>query len=63
MTSKVRDGRDILEDLFQALIQEPLIGIFLDFDQVRHLKNFLLSRVAHPYAFTGRHRTYSAFLH
>ena len=34
--------RDIVKDLFQAFIEEPLIGILLNFNQVRHLQNFLL---------------------
>ena len=43
MSSKVSDRRDIVKDLFQALVEEPLIRILLDLDQVRHLKNFFLS--------------------
>ena len=43
MASKVSDRRDIVKDLFQALVEEPLIRILLDLDQVRHLKNFFLS--------------------
>ena len=43
MSSKVSDRRDIVKDLFQALVEEPLIRILLELDQVRHLKNFFLS--------------------
>ena len=33
----VLNGADIVEDLFQALVQEPLIRVLLDLDQVRIL--------------------------
>ena len=37
----VCDRGDILENGTQALIKEPLIGIFLYFDEVRHLCHFI----------------------
>ena len=33
MSSKVSDRRDIVKDLFQALVEEPLIRILLDLDR------------------------------
>ena len=32
----VLNGADVVEDLFQALVQEPLIRVLLDLDEVRH---------------------------
>ena len=40
----VRDGFDLVEDLLQPLFQKPLIGIFLDLQQMRHLLNFRCAR-------------------
>ena len=31
------DTGNILEDLFETLVQEPLIGFLLDFDKIRHI--------------------------
>ena len=36
----VRDGIHILEDFLQAGIQEPLIGTFLNLQQIRHVHDF-----------------------
>ena len=43
MTCKVRDWGDIFKHFLQSFIEEPLIGVFLNLNQVWHLKNFLLS--------------------
>ena len=39
---KVRDRRDIPEYLLQSLIQEPVVGVLLNLNQVRHLQYFPL---------------------
>ena len=42
----VGDGVCVAEDLVQALLQEPIIGILLDLQQIGHLQNFLILGVA-----------------
>ena len=63
VSGEVLDRENILEDLGQSLVQEPVVGILLDFDEVRHLQDFLLSLEAHPDAFAGLDRTHNAFFH
>ena len=63
LSAVVRDRRDVIKYFFQPLIKEPLIGVFLDFDQIRHFQDFLLSLVAHTHAFSGFYRTNSVFFH
>ena len=47
----VLNGADIVEDLFQALVQEPLIRVLLDLDQVRHTDDFVDVGEAHALGF------------
>ena len=42
MTRKVCNGRDIIKGFLQSLFQEPLIGVFLNLNEVGHLKDFFL---------------------
>ena len=42
MAAVVFDWRYVVENLFQPVGQKPVIGVLLDFDQVRHLQYFLL---------------------
>ncbi|CDC29576.1 uncharacterized protein BN792_01787 [Faecalibacterium sp. CAG:82] len=51
VTSVVLNGADIVEDLFQALVQEPLIRVLLDLDQVRHTDDFVDVGEAHALGF------------
>ena len=59
----IRDRGNIVEDFLHSLVQEPVIGILLNFNQVGHLQDFFLSLVGHSYTFSGWNRTYSVFLH
>ena len=43
----VLNGADVVEDLFQALVQEPLIRVLLDLDEVRHTDDFVDVGEAH----------------
>ena len=63
LTAVIRDRRDIRKYFFQALVQKPLIGVLLDFDQIRHFQYLFLPRVTHTHAFSSLDRTYSVFLH
>ena len=47
----VLNGADVVEDLFQALVQEPLIRVLLDLDQVRHTDDFVDVGEAHALGF------------
>ena len=47
MTTVVCDWRNVFKNFLQALLQEPIVGIFLNFNEIRHLKNFLLTGIAH----------------
>ena len=63
MTGKVLDGRNIIKGLPEPLMQKPLIGILLDFNEVRHFKDFFTARESHPEIFSGLHRMHFAFFH
>ena len=43
----VSDGRNVRQHLFQILRNKPLIGILLNFDQVRHVENLVDTGEAH----------------
>ncbi len=47
MTAVVGNRGNVIKYFVQPFIQKPLVGIFLDFNQIRHLKNFFLSGIAH----------------
>ena len=47
----VLNGADIVEDLLQAFIQEPLIRVLLHLDQVRHTDDFVDVGEAHALGF------------
>ena len=63
MTGKVLDGRNIIKGLPEPLMQKPLIGILLDFNEVWHFKDFFAARESHPEIFSGLHRMHFAFFH
>ena len=42
----VRDFAHVVENFLQALFQEPLVGIQLNLQQIRHLENFFNFREA-----------------
>ena len=42
----IGDRRDVVEYLAQPLVQEPVVGILLNLQEVRHLKNFLILGIA-----------------
>ena len=63
MTIVICDRGNIIEYLFQSFVKKPLIGIFLNFNEVRHLQYFLLPGIAHAEAFSGFDGTNSVFLH
>ena len=50
-------------ELFESFIEEPLIGILLNFNEVGHLQYFFLPGIAHAEAFSGFDGTNSVFLH
>ena len=43
----VLNGADVVEDLFQALVQKPLVRVLLDLDEVRHTDDFVDVGEAH----------------
>ena len=47
----VLNGADVVEDLFQAFVQEPLIRVLLNLDQVRHTDDFVDVGEAHALGF------------
>ena len=63
MTAVILNRRDILEHLMKTLPKEPVVGILLDLDQVRHFENFFLTRIAHPHAFADLYGINSVFNH
>jgi len=63
MTTVVSDRGNIVEYLFEAFIQKPLVGILLNFNEVGHLQYFFLPGIAHAEAFSGFDGTNSVFLH
>ena len=46
ITGVVRDGRGVGKNLTQALVEEPLVGLFLHLDQIGHLQNLFDARKA-----------------
>ena len=46
----IGDRRNIRKCFTQSFIQKPLVGIALNLDQVRHIKNFLFTGIAHSHA-------------
>ncbi len=51
----VRDRRNIGEHLLQILLHKTPVGIFLDFDQVRHVEDFVDPGKAHTRLFAHLH--------
>ena len=43
MSCKVCYRRDIIKRFPESFVEEPLVGVFLNLNQVWHLKNFFLS--------------------
>ena len=60
---EIGNWRDVTKYLTQALFEEPVIGILLNLDQVRHFQNFPLLRVTHPDTFAHLDRANSVFFH
>ena len=63
LIAEVFDRRDIIKYLFESLIDEPVIGGLLNFNQIGHLQDFLPPLVAHSNRSAGLYWTNSVFLH
>ena len=63
MTAVVCNGGNVLKHILQTLFDKPVIGIFLNLNEVRHLENLLLTGKTHPDISAGLNRLQSAFLH
>ena len=63
LAAVILDRRDIRKRFLQTFGQEPVVRIFLHFDQVGHLQDFLLSLEGHPEVSAAGNRTYPVFLH
>ena len=50
MSVKRFDRRKVLDNFLHSLINEPLIGGFLNLDEVGHFEHFLLRGIAHTHA-------------
>ena len=59
----VLNRRNVVEYFPETMLQEPPVGVLLNFDQVRHLQDFLLALEAHTETFTGFNRTDPVFFH
>ena len=44
---EIRNAGDVVKNFLQTFLQEPVVGIFLNLDQVRHIENFIDVREAH----------------
>ena len=53
---EIRDAGHIVEYLLEALLEEPVVGILLDLDQVRHLENLVDVSEAHARVFAKLYR-------
>ena len=56
-------GCHVMKNFFQPFFQKPLIGVLLNFNQVRHLKNFFLTGITHSYTAANFKWTNSVFFH
>ena len=56
ISREVRNAGNIVENLFEALFQKPLIGILLDLNQVRHREDFFDAGKAHTGVSAQLHR-------
>ena len=63
MSAVIGDGRDVIEHFSKTFPKEPIIGILLDLNEVRHLQDFFLPGIAHSEVLTGCDRTYSVLFH
>ena len=54
--SKVRDARNVAKYFFQTLIQEPIVRVFLNFNQIWHIQYFTNPSEAHADVFADLHR-------
>ena len=63
VTREILDRGDVVERLPQPFLQKPSIGVLLNFDEIRHLQNFLALRESHSDVFSGSHRAHFAFFH
>ena len=63
MSAVVLDRRNVVQHLPETLLAKPLIGVLLNFDQIRHRQDFLLSLVAHTDVSATACRMYPVFFH
>ncbi len=63
MSAVVLDRRNIVQYFLKSLITKPLIGVLLNFDQIRHGQDFLLTLIAHPDILAAACRMYPVFFH
>ncbi len=63
MTGKILNRRDIIKSFLKAVRKEPLVGVFLNLDQVWHLENFFALRECHSDVFAVSNDTHLAFFH
>ena len=63
LTAVVLNRGDVIESFLQTFLQEPVIGILLNLDQVRHLEDFFLSLVSHAHISAAVNHAYPVFLH
>ena len=63
MSAVIRNRRNIVKYFLQAFIQEPLIGVLLNFNQVRHFQNLFLSCIGHTRISAGCSLTDPVFFH
>ena len=54
---------NVIKSFLQAIGKEPVIRVLLNFNQIRHLKNFSGPLIAHSKAFACFNRTDPVFLH
>ena len=56
ISREIRDRRNVIENVLKSLIEEPLVGLPLDVEKMRHFHDFFDSRIAIPGSFAHRHR-------
>jgi hypothetical protein len=56
ITREVLNRRNVIKDVLQTFIKEPLVAVPLDIQQMRHLHDFLDFSIAIPGSFAYRHR-------
>ena len=59
----VLNRRYVIKSLPETVCQEPLVRVFLYFDQIRHLKHFFMPLITHADTLTSLHQANSVFFH